>query len=89
MSRFMSQGGTFGGEDQQFYPLAAQFLERLRIKQKQPKSKKRKTLEEESGSRPGGKVFLGMNLDKPRWCLGGEQLHAGKDHLGRDILKLA
>lgn len=41
VSRFMSSGGEFGGQDQDMYRYGATFLERLRLHLGKPKSKKR------------------------------------------------
>jgi len=80
----MSKGGEFGGKDQDFYEDAAVFVEKLRIKQNKPKSKKRKSLEEEV--QPGKRPFLGVDITQKTWCMIGSVPTKGKDALGRTII---
>lgn len=86
MSRFMSAGGEFGGRDQDFYELAAIYLEKLRVKLGKPKSKKRKALETEAADHPGKRPFLGVDLSQKVWCIGGSVPCKSKDDLGRTTL---
>ena len=81
VSRFMAKGGEFGGKDMDFYPAAAEFLEKLRIKEKKPKSKKRKAIEAETPA--GKKPFLGHDPNQRVWCFAGETPTLSRDSIGR------
>ena len=48
VGRFLQQGGDFGGEEMEFYHPCALFIDKVRVLEKRPKSKKRKALEEEA-----------------------------------------
>ena len=83
MSRFMSAGGEFGGQDQDFYSMAARYVEKLRVQLGKPKSKKRKALEQEQ--QPGKRPFLGVDTSQKVWCFAGSEPCKGKDDLGRTV----
>ena len=84
VSRFMAKGGEFGGKDMDFYEAGAEFLEKLRIKENKPKSKKRKAIEAET--RPGKKPFLGHDPNQKVWCFADETPQHTRDALGRLVI---
>eukprot|EP01052_Picozoa_sp_SAG31_P061211 SAG31_NODE_20312_length_578_cov_0.718163_1_plen_81_part_00 len=71
-------------QDMDVYMLGARFLEKLRIKTKKPKSKKRKAIE--ADTQPGKKPFLGVDANGSFWAPAGVRLHKTKDELGRTIV---
>jgi len=83
MSRFMSAGGEFGGQDQDFYSMAALYVEKMRVHLGKPKSKKRKALEQEQ--QPGKRPFLGVDVAQKVWCMAGAVPCKCKDDLGRTV----
>lgn len=87
VSRFMSAGGEFGGRDQDMYSLGAHFLEKLRVHQGKPKSKKRRALEADTPA--GKKPFLGVDSTQKFWAHKDDVLVKKKDALGRTVVESA
>jgi|Transcript_7844 hypothetical protein len=83
IGRFLAATGDFGGEQMDVYRPAAQFIEKMRVFEERPKSKKRKDLEADSEGRPGKKVFLGLNPSTKYLVMAGTYMT--KDSLGRNV----
>ena len=83
--RFLSATGDFGGESQDFYRPAAMFVEKMRVYENRPKSKKRKDLEADAEEQPGKRPFLGLNPDGKYLCMAGSVMV--KDSLGRRVIR--
>ena len=83
VGRFMNKGGEFGGREMDIYRPLALLLEKVRVQEGKPKSKKRKALEAEAASRPGKAPFLGLDPNARYLVPLGASLAMGKDALGR------
>jgi len=86
VGRFRQQSGDFGGSESDFYQPCALFLERLRIYENRPKTKKRKAIELES-EETGRAPFLGLNTNKK--YIVPEGVCAKKYHLERAVFDLS